>query len=213
MSDAAAVVSAPASAPADLATDRAGRFAGLYPVLLAAYPVLFLWSQNLGETHVVDVVAPLVLTTAVAFAATWLAGRLLGDRRRGALVVAPIILGTLMYGHVANLVEPLHVRAIVQQAGWATLVVVALVAAIMLSRRAIARLDTFLTRISIVLVAVALVLIAPSQVEAALDEAPSGRPARSRPTRPRRVATSTTSSSIGTAPTGPSNCGSGSTTT
>ena len=60
-------------------------------------------------------------------------GGILGDRRRGALVVAPLIVGVLMYGHVANLVRPLHVPGIVQQAGWVALTVIAFVAAIRLA--------------------------------------------------------------------------------
>ena len=121
MSDAAAVASEPpATVPAEGATDRPGRFAGRYPVLLAAYPVLFLWSQNLGETHVRDVVrrsCPGRL--AAASAPSWLAGRCSATAARAALIVTPAVIGVLMYGHVANLVGPLHVRALVQQAGWA----------------------------------------------------------------------------------------------
>ena len=30
----------------------------IHPVLIAAYPVLFLWSQNLGETDPAEVVQP-----------------------------------------------------------------------------------------------------------------------------------------------------------
>ena len=70
---------------------------------------------------------------AVAAVLTWVVGRLLGDRRRGALIVAPIVVGALMYGHVANLARPLHVPGLVQQAAWVALTVVAFVAAIRLA--------------------------------------------------------------------------------
>jgi Sulfatase len=136
----------------------------LYPILLAGYAVLFLWSQNLGEARIGDVVPPLVISMAVATAVTWLLGRLLGDRRRGALIVAPIVVGGLMYGHVVNLAKPLHVPGIVQQAAWVALVIVAIVAAIRLGAARLGSIDTLLTRLSAILVAVTLALIVPYQV-------------------------------------------------
>ena len=146
-----------------------GRFVALYPILLAAYPVLFLWSQNVGETQPNDVVGPIVIAMAVAALLTWLAGRLLGDRRRGALVVAPIVVGALMYGHVANLARPLHVPGLVQQAAWVALTGFAFVAAIRLPVPKLAALDVFLTRVTTVLIVVTLVLIVPFQVGNLLD--------------------------------------------
>ena len=37
-----------------------GWLGGVHPLLFAAYPVLFLWSQNLGEVPPEDVAQPLV---------------------------------------------------------------------------------------------------------------------------------------------------------
>ena len=45
---------------------RPSRFAAIHPLLFAAYPVLFLWSQNLGETDPADVVLPLVVLVGIA---------------------------------------------------------------------------------------------------------------------------------------------------
>ena len=52
---------------------KPGQFAAIHPLLFAAYPVLFLWSQNLGETDPADVVLPLVVLVGVAAIATFAA--------------------------------------------------------------------------------------------------------------------------------------------
>ena len=146
---------------------KAGRFAAIHPLLFAAYPVLFLWSQNLGETNSRDVLLPLIVLVGIAAAATFLLGLVFGDRRRAALIVTPLLIGLLMYGHAANLLGTVHVPGIVQQAGWAALVVIGIVAAIRLSARRLATVDTALDRIAAILVVVTLVLIVPFQVSAA----------------------------------------------
>ena len=43
-----------------------GWLGGVHPLLFAAYPVLFLWSQNLGEVPPEDVAQPLVLVVGLA---------------------------------------------------------------------------------------------------------------------------------------------------
>src|SRR4051812_28818476 len=114
---------------------KPGRFAGLHPLLFAAYPVLFLWSQNLGETDPRAVVLPLVVLVGVAAVATLVLSVAFRDRRRAALIVTPLLLGLLMYGHAATLLGKIHVPGIVQQAGWVALVVIGIVAAVRLSAR------------------------------------------------------------------------------
>jgi len=146
---------------------RRGRFAAVHPLLFAAYPVLFLWSQNLGETSPSVVLVPLVVAVAVAGATTWLLGLAFHDRRRAALIVSPLVVGLLMYGHVARLLGGVHVPGLVQQAGWVALVGIGIVAAVRLSARRLATVDTALDRIAAILVAVTLITIVPFQVDAA----------------------------------------------
>jgi hypothetical protein len=136
-------------------------------LLFAAYPVFFLWSQNLGETKPIDVIAPLVLVVVAAGLLTLILGRLLGDRRRGALIVTPLAVGLLMYGHVGSYVSDFGFGALYQQAGWVTLVGLAVVGAVRLSSRWIATLDLALLRIGAILVTVTLLLILPFQASAA----------------------------------------------
>ncbi|HET7026942.1 MAG TPA: hypothetical protein VFI28_04555 [Candidatus Limnocylindrales bacterium] len=140
------------------------RLSASHPLLFAAYPILFLWSQNLGDVDPADVVLPLALALAAALAATLLLGLVYGSVARAALVVTPLAFGLLMYGHVATAVAPLHVPGAVQQAGWAGLVLLAAVAAGRWRPSRIAAAGTLLTRLGAVLVAITLALIVPFQV-------------------------------------------------
>ena len=146
---------------------KPGRFAAIHPLLFAAYPVLFLWSQNLGETDPADVILPLIVLVLGAAIATLLLGLVLGDRRRAALIVTPLLLGLLMYGHAAYLLGRVDVPGIIQQAGWVALVFVGAIAAVRLSARRLATVDTALGRIAAILVVVTLVVIIPFQATAA----------------------------------------------
>ena len=111
---------------------RRERWVAWHPLLFAAYPVLFLWSQNLGEARANDVLPLLVMIVAAAAVALAILTLVFRDARRAALIVTPAVVGLLMYGHVANVVGPAHLRSLVQQAGWALLVVLGLVAALRL---------------------------------------------------------------------------------
>ena len=135
----------------------------IHPVLFAAYPVLFLWSQNVGETDPAEVVLPLVLTTVVVGLITVILGLLMRDVRRAALIMTPLVIGLLMYGHAARVVRPLGVPGLAQQAGWVALVAVATVFALRLSGPLLERVGTALTRVAAVLIAITLVIIVPSQ--------------------------------------------------
>jgi hypothetical protein len=157
-------------------------------MLFAAYAVLFLWSQNLGDTDPRDVVLPLVVLIGGAGLLTWIVGRVLGDRRRGALVVSPMVVGLLMYGHADEYADRLGIPGFVQQAAWVGIVLVGVVLAVRLGTPTVARLDTFLGRIAAILVAIALVLIvsfeAPRLVTAA--PAPPSEPQADTTSAPKR---------------------------
>jgi hypothetical protein len=117
------------------AAAKPGRFAALHPLLFAAYAVLFLWSQNLGETNPGQVLLPLAVVVAGAAVLTMLLGLLFKDRQRGALVATALVIGFFMYGHAAHLVARFHVPGLLQQVGWVALVVIAVIAAVRLSDR------------------------------------------------------------------------------
>ncbi len=155
--------------PTAATPSRRDRAFALYPFLFAAYPVLFLWSQNLGETNAGDVLPILVLVLAVTALAMAVLTLVFRDARRAALIVAPIVVAILVYGHVANLVKPIHLRPLLQQAGWALLIVLGIVAAIRLRDAQVRRATWILDRMAAVLVIVALVIIVPFQANVALS--------------------------------------------
>ena len=86
---------------------RALRFP-FYPLLLAAYPVLLLYSENLDEgIALTEAVWPLGITlaiTAAVYALTWLAWR---SWVRAAIVTSAIILPCLLFGPLVDAIEPL----------------------------------------------------------------------------------------------------------
>ena len=138
--------------------------------------MLFLWSQNLGEVTPVDVVRTLTILLAVVGGATWLMGRLLGDVRRGALVIAPLVFGLLMFGQLVRLLdgpdtalESIEMAAsgpatvggvpssVVVGVSLIVLAALGIILALRLSQRRLAALDSALTGISAILVVVTLV--------------------------------------------------------
>jgi hypothetical protein len=153
---------------ADRATTPSG-LGGVHPVLFAAYPVLFVWSQNVAEIAPGEVLRPLLVVMAGAALATVVLGFVFGDRRRAALIVTPVALGGLLYGHIGRLIEsPEAIRTVV----WLGIVAVALVASIRLGARRLATIDTTLLRLGLVLLIVPLVVIVPFEIEDAFVKPP-----------------------------------------
>jgi hypothetical protein len=136
----------------------------VYVLLIAAYPVLFLLSENLAEVHLGDALVPLARALVLA-AAAWLpAAVVLRDLRRGALVGAAVIVWWYGYGRVAELVAPQEVTRDAQLVGWAVGVGLLVLASIVLSRKWIGRVTGALNVVALVLVALTLVQILPSEL-------------------------------------------------
>jgi hypothetical protein len=141
---------------------------GIHPLLFAAYPVLFLWSQNTAEIAPGEVAEPLVIVVGGAALATLVLGVVFGDRRRAALIVAPGVLGALLWGHIAGLADvPEEVRL----AGWLGVIGLGAFGAFRLGGRRLGSIDTGLLRLGLIVLAVPLVMIVPYEVEEALRPA------------------------------------------
>jgi hypothetical protein len=145
------------------------RFAGWHPVLFAAYPVLFLWSLNVDEVPPGDALPPLVAIVVAALVATLVVSVIVGDRARAALVVTPIVLGLLMYGHVVDLVPA---SGNVHRIGWAALVGLGALGAWRLSGTRLLGVDRALSVVAVVLIAFTLVSIVPYEIQAATAAPP-----------------------------------------
>ena len=146
-----------------------GLLGGLHPLLFAAYPVLFLWSQNLGETPPEDVAQPLALAVGLAAVVTVVLAVVFGSRARSALVVTPVALGVLMYGHAVEILDqpPDTLHAV-----WVGLMVVVILLAFRLSEARVAGIDRGLTLVAAILVGVASLSIVPYEIEEALAAPP-----------------------------------------
>src|SRR5262249_9841648 len=135
----------------------------LHPVLFAAYPVLFLYAQNLNDVTTREVVNPLEQAIAWGVIATICFGLLfLLDFRRGALVASFAILFWYTYGHVVNLLAGQHFTTNEFLMGWvvvgATIVLIALFA----KSRIIGTITSIANVVAIVLVAMTVVQLIPA---------------------------------------------------
>lgn len=135
-----------------------------HPVLLAAYPVLFLFAQNLSEVNLAETYQPILRAGAVALAITLVAGLALRDLRRGALVASAGVVVWFAYGYIEDLARPLAPSRDVLLG--ACLVILAAVAVLAWRLRPgrIAALTTAANVIAVVLIALTFVDIVPHQL-------------------------------------------------
>ncbi len=167
---------ATAQAGGRLRTPWRGRPLPVHPLLLAAYPVLFLYGQNLGELAPSDLVGPLAAIVLVALAALIVGAYVVRDGRRAALVVSALAAALLLYGHVAGLLGPLGVRAVVLQVGWMALIGLTAVFAIKAGSDRLALVTRGMNLVTALLVIVTLVSIVPAEFARANRSAASATP-------------------------------------
>jgi len=75
----------------------------IHPVLLAVYPVLFLYSHNIGEVRFGDAVGPVLVILAVTLAAWVLLRILAGSWHKSAMITSFLLLLFFSYGHIRAL--------------------------------------------------------------------------------------------------------------
>ncbi len=136
----------------------------VHTLLIAAYPILFLYGQNLGELRLAHLGGPLVAMVAVALVALLLAATLVRDARRAALVLSVIVVALSFYGHAAGLARETRIGTTLQNVGWAALILGAVVVAVVAASRHIAALTRLLNLVSGVLVVLTLVTIVPVEL-------------------------------------------------
>jgi hypothetical protein len=136
----------------------------LHPLLFAAYPVLFLYAENLADVPAGDVVAPFGRVLIFAAAALALGTVLLRDPLRAAIPVSAGTVAFFTFGHVAGMLAPSGVGRDVQQLVWLTLVGLSAVLAVRLPD--VRRLTGALNVVGVVLVLFALSSIVPFNLQA-----------------------------------------------
>jgi hypothetical protein len=136
----------------------------LYALLIAAYPVLFLYGQNVGELSLGELLVPLTVIVGGTALVLLVVAVVVGDVQRAALPVSAVALMLLVYGHGVTLVRPLGVRAVVYQGAWLSLFVGAIVLALLLNVDRLRSLTRGLNVLAAVMVILALVSIVPTEL-------------------------------------------------
>ena len=83
----------------------------LAPLAIAAYPVLFLFAHNQGQTYASDVVRPLLVSIACAALLLGIAALVYRDGAKAAVLTSTFVVLFFAYGHVVNLVSRVSVSA------------------------------------------------------------------------------------------------------
>lgn len=142
--------------------------------------MLFLFAQNLTEVGLAETYQPILRAAAVAITITLMAGLVLRDLRRGALIASAVVVIWFGYGYIEDLARPLSpTRDVLLGACLVVLVVVAVLAWRLRPGR-IAALTTAVNVVAVLLVALTLVDIVPHQLSrGTIAAAPTvtGRPA------------------------------------
>lgn len=146
-----------------------------HPLLLAAFPILFLWSQNRNEVRFGEIVGPLLLATGATVACFAVAALVLRDHRRGALVASGLAFLALSYGHVRDLLPDAIARPRYLLVAWFVLGLL-VVAAGVRTRARLPDVTNALNIVAVVLLVTAIVPLAPRLLTVG-----SGVPAASTP--------------------------------
>lgn len=139
--------------------------APLHPLLIAAYPILFLFGQNLGTVTLSELVLPLGLAVGAAGLGLAASTIVLRDARRAAVIVTAVAIATLAYGHGLRIAKSVHLGGVVFLALWGGFVLAAIAFAF-LGRRWLASVTRALNAIAALLIILQLVAIVPFEVRA-----------------------------------------------
>ena len=108
----------------------------LHPFLLAAYPVLFLYSRNVDEAAPADVVRPMLIALAGTGVIFLVLLRVLRSSSRAAAVTTVAVIAFFGYGHVVDPVQGMEIGGIVVGRGLFLLPLWTLIALLVMLRAA-----------------------------------------------------------------------------
>ena len=144
----------------------------VHPIVLAIYPVIFLYGENLGEASAADLLLPLALVVGGSLALYALLRVVLGSAGRAALAASAIVVVGLEYGRIATTLARTPLTGGRLLVALAALSLVLLVIVIR-TRRDLAPINRILDVLSIVLLAVASSGVLAWEVPRALGSRPS----------------------------------------
>jgi hypothetical protein len=135
----------------------------LHPLLLAAYAVLFLYGQNLGETSPGDVVVPLVFAIVGVGVVLAAANLVLRDAARAGLATSALAILFFAFGHVLGAIESPAITSGRLLVAWFVLGLIAVVAAWRV-RRPMGTATRRMNLVAAIFVVIALVPIVAGEV-------------------------------------------------
>jgi hypothetical protein len=133
-----------------------------YPLLVGAYFVLFLYSVNLGEAELGDLLPVLLIVVVLVAIVLLVLGLLTGNVQRAAIALTGVLVALFGYGHLQELLTPYRIGPGVQQLAWLLVIALFCVVAWRI-RGSLGPLTRALNVIAGVLVIVTLVVIVPYQ--------------------------------------------------
>ena len=146
----------------------------LYPLLLAGYAVLFVYSANISEVLLEQLIEPLLISLGLGLAVFAVSALLFRDVRRGALLASAVLLAVLFFGHAAFQLGGAGIPEEAQLVVWGIFIVaVGLYAA--RARGSLSTVTAALNVFTLVLLGMSLVTIIPAETGRAV-RASQGEP-------------------------------------
>ncbi|HJR19481.1 MAG TPA: sulfatase-like hydrolase/transferase [Actinomycetota bacterium] len=162
----------------------------LHPFFVGAFPVLFLYAQNVNEVATGEVWVPLAAAVGLAAALLLIARLTLRDWLRAALITSFLLLLFFSYGHVAEVLRGTRIAGVLigrdryLVLGWAMLGLLGVILAVR-ARKRVADLTRILNVTTAALLAVSLVTIGQGKwgssvapIELGGDVTPAATPGR-----------------------------------
>lgn len=131
-----------------------------YPVLFAVYPLLFLYAQNIHHLLLRELFIPLSITGIITLFLYLLFCRIIGNRKKAALLISLLAFMFFTYGHVFHYLNTLRpaISHHLLYPLWSLLLLLGSATIIRL-KRDLQQLDTFLQLLAVVLILITLVTI------------------------------------------------------
>ena len=72
----------------------------LHPFLISIFPILILYSQNIGRINTADLVLPLILSIVFSISLYYIVKIILKNSNKSAIIISIILIILFSYGHI-----------------------------------------------------------------------------------------------------------------
>jgi hypothetical protein len=141
--------------------ERPGRSFVIHPFFFAAFPVLFLFQQNIREVNTRDIYVPLLIAIGFSIVLFGLGLLFLRNLRKAAFAASLVVALTFSYGHIADVIENWRVAGVLIGRDLYLIPVLSLVTligivAVARAKRSFADATKILNTVAVVMVALSL---------------------------------------------------------